>query len=222
MKINKIEIFNFYSIKNVKFSFDKDKGLIRIKVNCYNSHIKSAEEGILYENSENKILFLGINSCWEIDHYKPHHGRASINVEALSNALSRLMDDEYDNWLKIAVLHHPVSGQESMKNIEFMQQLADHDFQICINGHIHEASENFYKYDDKRGIHIIEAGTFGAPTREQKISIPLQYNLFALDIENRHMIVNTRKKEKPDGAWTADARWGDKNHPEPSYKIDLR
>jgi len=139
-------------------------------------------QGILYENSEDKILFLGLNSCWEIDHHKPHNNRASINMEALSNALSRLMDDKYDNWLKIAVWHHPVFGLEMMEN-DFMQQLADHGFQICMNGHIHEASENFYKYDDNRGIHIIEAGTFGAPKREQVSGIPLQYNLLVLDIE---------------------------------------
>jgi hypothetical protein len=33
------------------------------------------------------------------------------------------------------------------------------------------------------------------------------------------MTVNTRKKEKPDGAWSADARWGDKNNPSPSYRF---
>ena len=31
MKINKIEIYNFYSIKNVKFSFDKYKGIVLIE-----------------------------------------------------------------------------------------------------------------------------------------------------------------------------------------------
>jgi hypothetical protein len=34
--------------------------------------------------------------------------------------------------------------------------------------------------------------------------------------------VNTRKNEKTDGAWSADARWGeDKNKPDPFYVIDL-
>jgi len=178
-------------------------------------------QNILYEDQENKILFLGLNSCWEIDHYKLHKNRASINMEALSTILNRLINNKYDNWLKIAVWHHPVSGPEMMKNIEFMQQLADHDFQICLNGHIHEASEDLFKYDDNRGIHIIGAGTFGAPKREQVIGIPLQYNLLILDLDKHQMIVNTRKKEKPDGAWTADARWDDKNNPKPRYKIDL-
>jgi hypothetical protein len=36
------------------------------------------------------------------------------------------------------------------------------------------------------------------------------------------MRVETRKKDKPDGAWTADARWGDKNNPIPRYFKKLK
>jgi hypothetical protein len=178
-------------------------------------------QGIIYEDDKKKILFLGLNSCWEIDHHEPYQARSSINMDALANALSQLMDVKYDQWLKIVVFHHPISGPEIMKNTDFIQQLAAHGFQICMNGHVHEASENLYKYDNKRKIHIIGAGTFGAPKREQAIGIPLQYNFLILDLYNRRIRVETRRKEKPNGAWEADARWGDKNNPEPRYFIDL-
>ena len=79
-----------------------------------------------------------------------------------------------------------------------------------MHGHIHEASEGFHKYDDSRRIQIIGAGTFGAPAKEQVTGIPLQYNLLTFDPRNAQMTVSTRKKEKPEGAWSADARWGDK------------
>ncbi len=180
------------------------------------------EQGILHQYPNDSILFLALNSCWEIDHYEPHYERASINMDALSNALSQLMDNKYDGWLKIAVWHHPVTGPEMMKNVEFLQQLAVQGFQICMHGHIHEASEGFYNYDNKRCIHIVGAGTFGAPKREQVTGIPLQYNLLILDPTNQRIIVETRKKEKPDGAWSADARWGDLNNPTPRYMISLK
>ena len=109
-----------------------------------------------------------------------------------------------------------------MKNVEFLEQLAVHKFQICMHGHIHEASEDFYKYDDKRGMHIVGAGTFGAPKREQTQSIPLQYNLLTLDQGNKKITVNTRKKKKPDGAWSADPRWVDKDNPQSWYEIKLK
>lgn len=177
-----------------------------------------AEQSMIIEQTEDKMLFLALNSCWQIDHY--FRQRAGINVDALSRALDRLQDEKYDDWLKIAVWHHPVTGKEMM-NDEFLELLSVHKFQICMHGHIHEAIECFHKYDDRRGIHIIGAGTFGAPAEEQVPSIPLQYNLLTFDPDERTLTVNTRKKEKPDGAWSADARWGDKNNPDPFYIINL-
>jgi len=178
-----------------------------------------AEQGILNVRPDDRLLFLALNSSWELDHH--YRDRASINMEALARALDQLQGSQYDDWLKIAVWHHPVTGREMMDD-EFLQLLAVHDFQICMHGHIHEAIEGYHKYDPKRGLHIIGAGTFGAPTREQVSGIPLQYNLLALDPETCEVTVETRKKEKPDGAWSADARWGDKNNPVPRYTFEVK
>lgn len=177
-----------------------------------------ADQARLVERPEDRILFLELNSCWQIDHH--FRERASIHMPALSRALDSLQEGAYNDWLKIAVLHHPVTGQHPMNN-EFMQLLAVHGFQVCLHGHIHEAIEGFHKYDDRRGVHIIGAGTFGAPANEQVTDIPLQYNLVTFDPETGEMVVHTRKKEKPDGAWSADARWGDKNDPMPSYRFEV-
>jgi GTPase SAR1 family protein/predicted MPP superfamily phosphohydrolase len=178
-----------------------------------------AEQGILHVRPDDRLLFLALNSSWELDHH--YRDRASINMEALARALDQLQGSQYDDWLKIAVWHHPVTGREMMDD-EFLQLLAVHDFQICMHGHIHEAIEGYHKYDPKRGLHIIGAGTFGAPTREQVSGIPLQYNLLALDPETCEVTVETRKKEKPDGAWSADARGGDKNDPKPRYTFGVK
>ena len=181
--------------------------------------IEYSKQGILHYNKEDKILFLALNSCWQLDHY--YKNRASINADALANALSQLLEENYDEWLKIAVWHHPITGQEAM-NDDFLQQLAVNGFQICMHGHIHEASEGFHKYDNQRGLHIIGAGTFGAPTHEQVPGIPLQYNLLCIDPETQILTVETRKKEKVDGTWKADARWGDANNPQPRYNLQLK
>ena len=180
--------------------------------------LEYAEQALLIERPEDSILFLALNSCWQIDHY--FTDRAGIHMEALTNALDKIQDGKYDDWLKIAVWHHPVTGLEPMNN-EFMQLLAVNGFQVCMQGHIHEAIEGFHKYDDNKGIHVIGAGTFGAAKREQTPSIPLQYNILFYDVERNEIKVNTRKKEKPDGAWSADSRWGDKNEPKPYYLIKV-
>ena len=123
-----------------------------------------ADQFLFVERPEDRILFLGLNSSWQLDHH--FRNRASIYAPALAEALNRLQDDKYEGWLKIAVWHHPVTGKETM-NDDFMQLLAVHGFQICLHGHIHEAIEGFHKYDDKRAVKIIGAGTFGAPPNEQ-------------------------------------------------------
>jgi calcineurin-like phosphoesterase family protein len=178
-----------------------------------------AEQSILHLRPDDHLLFLALNSAWEIDHH--YQDRASINMDALVRALGQLVDSQYDDWLKIAVWHHPVTGPEMMKNVDFLEQLAVNGFQICMHGHVHEAQQGFYTYDPNRGLHIMGAGTFGVPLREQA-GIPLQYNLLTLDPDTRQLTVETRKKEKPDGAWSADARWGDKNNPVPRYTIQLK
>ncbi len=177
------------------------------------------KQGILHTYPNDRIVFLALNSCWEIDRY--YHDRAGVNMDALYHSLNHFIDGKYDGWIKFAVCHHPIAGSEMMKNVEFMEQLAVHGFQIVIHGHIHEAIEGYHKYDDSRGIHIIGAGTFGAPVKEKVSGIPLQYNLLKLDPNTSSITVETRKKEKPDGAWSADARWGEKNDPKPRYLIEL-
>jgi len=206
----------------------RDDGLYRTRFANFNAHFyrrvytgqdyptDDADQVLLVERPENRILFLGLNSCWQIDHH--FRDRAGIHMPALTAALDRLQSGAYDGWLKIATWHHPVAGKEMM-NDEFMQLLAAHGFQVCLHGHIHEAIEGFHKYDDRRGVRIIGAGTFGAPAREQVTGIPLQYNLLTFDSETGEMTVQTRKKEKPNGAWSADARWGDKNDPKPWYRF---
>jgi small GTP-binding protein len=177
-------------------------------------------QAIVTKRPEDRILFLALNSSWQIDKF--FKDRAGIHMEALSKALDSLNDEAYEGWLKIAVCHHPVTGKEMINN-EFMQLLAIHGFRIFMHGHIHEAIDGFYKYDEKHGIHVIGAGTFGAPAKEQVSGIPLQYNFMTLDPNKGEITVKTRKKEKPDGAWSADARWGDKvNDPKPWYKIQIQ
>ncbi|MEH1947373.1 MAG: metallophosphoesterase [Nostoc sp.] len=178
------------------------------------------QQAIIHPCPEDKILFLGLNSCWEIDH--EYKDRAGIHPNAIANALDQILTGKYDGWLKIAVWHHPVNSAESMKNTAFLEQLAVNGFQVGIHGHIHEAKDENFQYDTRRGLRIIAAGTFGAPAKEQVTGIPLQYNLLTLDPDSGVMTVKTRKKEKADGAWSADARWGDKNNPVPRYNINLR
>lgn len=177
-----------------------------------------SKQGILYEFENEKIIFLGLNSAWNIDHINKL--RSSIYINSMEVPLDRLLDKKYNDWLKIAVFHHPVTGQDSMNN-DFLQLLMRYNFKVCMHGHIHEAKYDFCSYGNNKKIAIVGAGTFGAPAEEHVLGIPLQYNLINLKLENNNMRVITRRKENIDGAWEADARWGDKDKPEAFYDIEL-
>ena len=102
-------------------------------------------QAIVHDYNNDKLLFLALNSCWEIDH--EFRDRSGINGEALTNAFKKIIAPQYNGWLKIAVFHHPVSGPQMMKCIDFLEQLSVQGFQIIIHGHIHEAIEGYHKYD---------------------------------------------------------------------------
>ena len=144
-----------------------------------------------------------------------------MNPEALARALDHLSESQFEGWLKIAVWHHPVRGPDAIDDA-FLERLAVQAFKVCLHGHVHQAIENYHRYDDLRRLHVIGAGTFGAPSDSRPLGIPLGYNVLTYDRQAMQITVSTRKREKPHGAWCADARWGDKNKPQPSYVVDLQ
>jgi hypothetical protein len=153
---------------------------------------------------------LGLNSAWQLDHH--YKTRASINTNALSNALTEIRrTPDYKNCLKIAVWHHPLnsSWEDRITDHGFTELLAVAGFRLYLHGHIHKAETSPHPYDltpDGRKLDRICAGTFGAPVREWVPGYPLQYNL--LKFEDNQLTVYTRRREELNGAWKPDARWG--------------
>lgn len=213
-----ITAMNAETIINDKLYWEKFDSFQRFNANatgkCYSECIE--QQGIIKVYDADKLLVLGLNSSWAIDHI--NKCKASINMDALYEVAKKILAGQYDDYLKIAVFHHPVVGPEQM-NSEFMELLAQMGFRICMHGHIHEAKDEYFNYDDKRKIRIIGAGTFGAITKEQVPGIPHQYNLIRWYSD--YLEVHTRKKEKSDGGWKADARWCDNENPKSYYTIDL-
>ena len=196
--------------------------------------IKAAEQYSLdYEQQytlcicpEQRLLIVGFNSAWELDHY--YRQRASIHPIALTNALKKIKENGgYSDYLKIAVWHHPLQSpfEDRIKDHTFIiEKLAQAGFRLALHGHIHRAETSLYSYDrttNGRRVHLVAAGTFGAPIKAWIPGYPLQYNL--LTIEGNQLIVNTRRRESHNESWKPDARWiqGRGENPLPYYNIDL-
>lgn len=176
----------------------------------------SAEPSMQFEDfiiSEDGLCILTLNSSWQIDH--KHTERSSICMEAIQKSETVWCDEK--DYVKLAVWHHPLSGEAAIQDITFMDILANAGFKACLHGHVHEAKNALFTYDACRSIRMIGAGTFGAVQKERGDGIPRQYNMIELDKARRLLTVHTRKREKDNGAWQADARWEDKNHNPKSY-----
>lgn len=155
------------------------------------------------------LLILGLNSAWKLDHR--FTARAEINPISINRALTEIRKADFESRLKIATWHHPLVSpyEDRLSDHDFLEQLANAGFKIALHGHIHRAESSLYRYDmsmSGRKMEIVGAGTFGAPTRELFPGYPWQYNL--LRIQKNRLIVETRRREKENGAWKPDARWG--------------
>ena len=187
--------------------------------------LEYGRQAILHVFDDLGLLILGLNSAWEGDHH--FKSRASVHPDAVSLALNKIRDQKaFQDYRKFAVWHHPLNSPSEDRIIDhgFMERLAQCGFCACFHGHIHKAKKGLYRYDMSprgRKLHIVGAGTFGAPIREWSPGHPLQYNLLA--IEGDTLTVNTRCRREPNGAWTPDAIWlqGEGRDPLPRYAIDL-
>jgi len=175
-----------------------------------------AAQGMLHFFPEEQLVFLTLNSAWEIDHH--YTNRVSLHGEALQNALAQVRTDSDETWLKVAVWHHSLA-HEGVVNGEQIQLLAAHGFQLCLHGHVHDPS-GLYQYDSRRDFHNIGAGVLGTPTHAA--GSLMGYNLLICDLDSGKITVETRKKERSDSLWYADARWGDRNNPAPRYTLTLK
>ncbi len=163
-----------------------------------------------------RIQFLEINSAWEIDEYFPE--RSGVNQSALANGLLRA-NTQIENArregriakdasvLRIAVWHHPITGNEKIASDAFLDQLRQEDFRLCLHGHVHEDRAELIAYTHPRKIYAAGAGSFGAPLRQRPEATPRLYNLIEVWRDHRKGRIHTRCLRKDGGAWEPWAVW---------------
>jgi len=169
-------------------------------------------------DEECKIYIAGFNSSYNIDHIERE--KSGIYVGAIQN--DEIGFSISDDYIKLLTWHHPISGDGSIKDKTFLDTFVALFYKACFHGHIHEATKESYGYDDTHALKMIGAGSLGALQKDRDDGIPLQYNLVEIDTIQRKLIVHTRKREKENGIWMADARWGDKNqNPKAFYIVEV-
>jgi len=179
--------------------------------------LKVESQCLVFPFEEHRLQFLALNSAWEIDRF--FRQRSSINDSALSSGLhtaeEQIKKAKAENLilqnasvLRIAVWHHPITGNEKIEKDAFLDRLRQADFKLCLHGHVHEDRTDVIGYlHPVRKIYIAGAGSFGAPVRERPESIPRLYNVLEIQRDHSKIRVHTRCLRKDGGAWEGWAVW---------------
>ncbi len=195
---------------------------------------KPKHQGLSFLFPDTGLQFIALNSSWLIDEYHPE--RAAINPEALARVLLKAREEieqavaekrlaENAPLLRVAVWHHPVTGNEKIVDDAFLELLRQADIKLCLHGHVHENRTDLVGYlHPTRQVHLAGAGSFGALAKHRPESTPCLYNLLEIKRDLSRIRVHTRKRDKAGGAWEANAVWpGDKKHERRGYyDINLR
>lgn len=188
---------------------------------------EAAKQGLSFLFEEHGLQFLALNSASEIDEYFPE--RSSINEGALSKGLAEADDQikqakkegrlaQDTSILRLAVWHHPVTGNEKIVQDAFLEQLRKAEFKLCLHGHIHENYAEIAGYLESRKLYIAGAGSFGATKDQRPESMPKLYNLIEIARDHSLIRIHTRCSKKNFGAWEGWAVWpSDKPHEKRSY-----
>ena len=177
-----------------------------------------AEQGLsfFFDEDEMGIQFITLNSAWQIDEWFPQ--RSSIQQGALERGLERARADanrarnagqlaEGDSPLRIAVWHHPLTGNEKIHDDAFVGRLMQARVRVCLHGHVHENRAGLAHYLGPRRIHVVGAGSFDAPASHRPESTPRLYNLLEIARDQSTITVHTRHKRRGSGAWQGWAVW---------------
>jgi 3',5'-cyclic AMP phosphodiesterase CpdA len=191
------------------------------------------DQGLAVLSERDRIQLIGLNSAWEVDEWFPE--RSSIHKGALARALttadtqvtSAVSDKRLasgTDLLRIAVWHHPPTGNDKIYADAFVDRLRQANVTLCLHGHVHEDRADVVRYTDPRKLHVAGAGSFGAVATDRPESTPRLYNLVEIPPDRSLIRVHTRCMRKDGGAWEGWAIWPGKGKGERRtfYEIPLR
>lgn len=190
------------------------------------------KQTLSYYSPVTKIQFITFNSSWQIDELFPK--RCGVEPEAFRAGLTNA-DAELKKWqqndssennqvIRIAILHHPVTGDERIANsAEFIARLRQNQIRLILHGHLHEDKAELIGIH-QRDLYAIGVGTFAAPLEDRPPSKLCLYNILEISRDYRTVTVRTRSKHPDDKIWQPYAihPGEDPDHPTSSYQIPLQ
>jgi hypothetical protein len=153
---------------------------------------------------EHRLQFLGLNSAWQIDQFRPK--RAAIHPDALDDGLKLLRQNP--GYLGIAVWHHAITGNDKIANDQFLGRLSQFGVRLCLHGDVHELRPDVVSpYSSTSRIHVVGIGSFGAAADDRPETTPRMYNLIEINEDHTRAAISTRQQPKSGMPFQTYATW---------------
>jgi hypothetical protein len=95
-----------------------------------------------------------------------------------------------------------------MEDDAFLGRLQKAGVRLCLHGHVHEDRADLVGYlHPTRSMHVMGAGSFGAPGNDRPESVPRLYNVLEVSRDLSRVRVHTRCLKRQTGAWEGWAVW---------------
>lgn len=207
-----------------------DGNMIKVQSTLYNQRLKSFadnfhdkfllkpypldtnKQGIVIPFLETGIQFLTFNSCWQIDEF--NRKRSGIHIDTITAAVneSRKHDEKRKDegkppFIKIAVWHHAVEGNDKIIDTSFIGFLENSGVNIILHGDVHENRRNQNEPWKSKKLYIVGSGTFSGEAKLRPESTPRLYNLISINPENKSVRIFTRQQPMQNGPWEPWYNW---------------
>lgn len=130
----------FKKFTNYKLFFDRFYENVHFPQSNY-SYEFSKQLFVNFPFYEERVIFCGLNSCFDESDQPPHHGKITVpQLKAAIDDINKI--DAKKEFLRIALMHHNFlrgsrDDNENLKDADELLYLLNVDFQILLHGHGH-------------------------------------------------------------------------------------
>lgn len=210
LQINENEIrwswkdLSFYSIKDI----DIYKRRFDLFLEFYNSFYQGEHFSRIWPDpcEDNlqiidlpayNICFLGLNSCYKLDHL---NDSGSICPSALTGCQAKLSNISKRGSLVVGVWHHHTTGlpyENNYLDYRILQAMIDAKVQIGLYGHQHLTSvlNEYHDLTKKERILLISSGSLYGSRNQLATGYPRQYGLISLKFQEKGVCISLRVRK---------------------------
>lgn len=168
------------------------------------------EQSILFNINEYNIVFIGFNSCCDLDHLNTS---GKIHPTSLSRLSLKVKELHNRGNLLVGVWHHHTAGAPFESNYldkRILSAMIDRHIHLGIHGHQHisEIANEFKNCINGDSLFLISAGTLYGKQKELPYKAGRQYNIIEIEMNSSVKVtVHSREDEAKD--LFAIPSWGD-------------